>query len=41
MAQEISVKAFEQKAKRLSKKGFNRSYSSIAKNASEYVNALP
>lgn len=41
MAQEISVKTYENKAKRLNKKGYNRSYSSIAKNASEYVNQLP
>ncbi len=41
MAQEISVKAYEAKAKRISKKGYNRSYSSISKNASEYINGLP
>lgn len=41
MAQEISVKAYEQKAKKFNKRGLNRSYSSIAKNAGEYINGLP
>lgn len=41
MAQEISVKDFEQKAKKINKRGLNRSYSSIAKNPSEYVNGFP
>lgn len=41
MAQEISIKSFEQKAKKANRRGLSRSYPSITKCVGEYINGLP